>query len=194
MKNNEPNPLNGFVWIELEKTHEDTVTIGGKELYMDTRFEHYHYARQHGIAYKVSPEIKDIKPGDRVYCHHFISRRDHKVNFLENEKLIHKIHKNFIYCLVRDEKLIMLDNWVLVEQVRESEDDCKTDSGIWFKANPDEEEFHGILRHSNQELLDQGCKIGDRVIFSENSEYEMEIEGEKLMRMRTEDVLATINI
>ena len=88
----------------------------------------------------------------------------------------------------------MLDNWVLVEQVRESEDDCKTDSGIWFKANPDEEEFHGILRHSNQELLDQGCKIGDRVIFSENSEYEMEIEGEKLMRMRTEDVLATINI
>ena len=41
--------------------------------------------------------------------------------------------------------------------------------------------------------LGLGANIGDRVIFSDNSEYKMEIEGEKLMRMRNEDVLAVYN-
>lgn len=87
----------------------------------------------------------------------------------------------------------MLNNWVFVEQVKETEDDCKTESGIWFKPNPHEEELHGVLKHSNNELFEQGAKLGDRVIFSTNSEYVMKIEGEELMRMRNEDVLAIYN-
>ena len=187
-------PLHNYIWVEVEKTYEDSTIINGKEIYINPTYNPELNTRQHGIVYSISKNINNIKVGDKVYCHHFISRRDHRVTFLENEKLIHKIHKNFIYCLSRDEKLIMLNNWVLVEQVKESEEDCKTNSGIWFKPHPEEEQLHGILRYSNQELLDQGCSIGDRVIFSTNSEYDMEVEGEKLMRMRNKDVLATYNV
>jgi co-chaperonin GroES (HSP10) len=45
----------------------------------------------------------------------------------------------------------------------------------------------------NDWMKDQGVVEGDEVVFSENSEYEMTIEGEKLLRMRNEDILATVN-
>ena len=36
----------------------------------------------------------------------------------------------------------------------------------------------------------QGVEEGDRVMWSENSEYDMDIDGVKLLRMRNFDVLA----
>lgn len=39
-------------------------------------------------------------------------------------------------------------------------------------------------------MKDQGVKEGDRVTWSENSEYDMDIDGQKLLRMRNIDVLA----
>ena len=38
-------------------------------------------------------------------------------------------------------------------------------------------------------LSNQGVKKGDRVFFSENSEYDMNINGESLLRMRNFDIL-----
>ncbi len=44
----------------------------------------------------------------------------------------------------------------------------------------------------NPWLKKQGIKEGDEVFFSTNSEYEMKIEGKKLLRMRNQDILAKI--
>ena len=41
-------------------------------------------------------------------------------------------------------------------------------------------------------MKEQGVKEGDEVVFSVNSEYDMKIEGEVLLRMRNEDILATV--
>ena len=107
--------------------------------------------------------------------------------------MVFQTTKPFVYAIVRDGKLKMLDNWVFVEQVLEDESKCKTDSGIWIKPDQEDEELHGILRYSNNELIEQGANINDRIIFSKDSEYVMDIEGEDLMRMRNEDVLAIYN-
>ena len=45
----------------------------------------------------------------------------------------------------------------------------------------------------NDELKSWGVKKGDEVIFSKNSEYDMLIEGEKLLRMRNFDILAKVS-
>ena len=44
----------------------------------------------------------------------------------------------------------------------------------------------------NDWLKNQGVKIGDEVIFSENSEYDMKIEDNTLLRMRNQDILALV--
>jgi chaperonin GroES len=190
-------PLSNFIWVEVEKSHENSTFIKGKnnekiELYLDSSFEPEFNARQHGTVYAVSKNVKGVEAGDKIYCHHFLVSESNRVKFID-DKLVYKIREPFVYAIVRNGKIKMLNNWVFVEQVKETEDDCKTESGIWFKPNPHEEELHGVLKHSNNELFEQGVKLGDRVIFSTNSEYVMKIEGEELMRMRNEDVLAIYN-
>jgi co-chaperonin GroES (HSP10) len=44
----------------------------------------------------------------------------------------------------------------------------------------------------NDEMKKMGLKKGDEVIFSKNSEYDMKIEGDKLLRMRNFDILAKV--
>ena len=190
-------PLSNFIWVEVEKSHENSTFIKGKnnekiELYLDSSFEPEFNARQYGTVYAVSKNVKGVEAGDKIYCHHFLVSESNRVKFID-DKLVYKIREPFVYAIVRDGKIKMLNNWVFVEQVKETEDDCKTESGIWFKPNPNEEELHGVLRYSNDELFEQGAKLGDRVIFSTNSEYVMKIEGKELMRMRNEDVLAIYN-
>ena len=93
---------------------------------------------------------------------------------------------------VRNGKLKMLHYWNFVEQKKESEDDIKTDSGIYFKPDVEEITLRGYVRNMNPWLKEQGIKEGDEVFFSTNSEYEMKIEGKKLLRMRNQDILAKI--
>ena len=52
--------------------------------------------------------------------------------------------------------------------------------------------LHGYIRHMSDWMKKQGVKIGDEVVFSENSEYDMDIDGKKLLRMRNADILALV--
>ena len=182
-------PLRDLIWIEVEKRYNDTVEINGQEIFLNPTYNPELHARQHGTVYAVSDKIKDIKIGDKVYTHHFLCNDTQRINFIKDKKIF-EINKPMMYCVVRDSKVIMLSNYVFVEQVIEDEEDCKTESGIWFKSSPEDVTLHGILRHANKDLIEQGANIGDKVIFSDNSEYKMNIEGKELMRMRNEDVLA----
>jgi len=114
------------------------------------------------------------------------------IDWIEKEN-IYKVHWQQIYARVRDGELKMLHHWNFVKQKTESEDDIKTASGIYFKPDVEDITLYGNIVYMNDWMKDQGVVEGDEVVFSENSEYEMTIEGEKLLRMRNEDILATVN-
>ena len=133
----------------------------------------------------------DIKEGDTVYCHHFLVEDENEVKFYKQE-LVYKIHWSDVYCRERNGKLKMLHYWNFVEQKMENEEDFKTESGLITKPYMEEVKLHGYIRHMNDWMKKQGIKEGDEVIFSENSEYDMNIMGKKLMRMRNFDILAKI--
>ena len=86
----------------------------------------------------------------------------------------------------------MLGHWNFVKQKVEDESNYVTESGIYMKPEAEDEELYGYVEYMNKELKDWGVKKGDEVIFSKNSEYDMEIEGEKLLRMRNFDILAKV--
>ena len=65
----------------------------------------------------------------------------------------------------------------------------QTESGIFLETSASEVELHGRAVIINDWMKDQGVEKGDRVMWTENSEYDMDIEGTKLLRMRNIDVI-----
>ena len=189
-------PIKDYFFVKVEKKTEDTTSVGDTELVIDTSFDPLFLARQHGVVVETPGALPnginfDIKKGDIVYCHHFLTQEENEVKFYEQE-LVYKIHWNDIYCRSRNGKLKMLHYWNFVEQRMEDEKDFKTESGLITKPYMEEVKLHGYIRHMSDWSKKQGLKEGDEVIFSENSEYDMDIMGKKLMRMRNFDILAKI--
>jgi co-chaperonin GroES (HSP10) len=186
------------------------------EFKINITYEPLKHARQYGIVYKVPEWLPegldfDVKVGDKVYFHHLITANTGNLNIskkfgeaswkdyesehlftLEEKENLYKVHWDHIYARVRKGKIKMLNHWNFIEQRRESEDDIKTKSGIYFKPDVEDVTLRGYVRNMNPWLKAQGIKEGDEVLFSTNSEYEMKIEGEKLLRMRNVDILAKV--
>jgi len=211
-------PKNHFI-VEVEKPYEDTININGKEMFINVTYDPLKLARQYGVV-KHAPNWLpeglefDVKEGDKIYFHHLITGNqasmtidrkvksqhssidlvsDNKINWIEGEENLYKVHWEHIYARVRDGELKMVHHWNFIEQKIEAEEDVKTNSGIYIKSTQDDITLYGYIRHMNSWLKDQGMKEGDEIVFSENSEYEMKIEGKKLLRMRNEDVLAKVD-
>ena len=204
-------PKNYFL-VEVEKPYEDTVEVNGVEVSIDITFNPLKFARQYGVVYEVPSWLPegldfDVKKGDKVYFHHLITanssnasqksitnqdyKSEHLVEWIEKEN-IYKIHWQYLYARVRSGKLKMLHHWNFIEQKRESEEDIKTESGIFLKPEEEDITLHGHVEYMNDWMKEQGVKKGDEIVFSENSEYKMNIEGKTLMRMRNEDILAKV--
>lgn len=182
--------------VKLEKLVENTVKVNGVEMYLDSSYDPMRFARQYGEVViapeRLTSKNMDVKVGDRIYFHHFVADKKNQMVEDEDGNYILQVDAGQIYCAVRDNKIIMQNFWCFVEQKTESEDNYKTKSGIFLKSTMDTEDLRGYLRHANQEILDYGAKINDEVIFSENSEYNMNVEGKELLRMRNIDILAVI--
>lgn len=182
--------------VKLEKLVEDTITVNGVEMYLDSSYDPMMFARQYGEVViapeKLSSNFMDVKLGDKIYFHHFVADKKNQMVEDEDGNYILQVDASEIYCAVRDGKVIMQNFWCFVEQKMESEENYKTNSGIFLKSTVDTEDLRGYLRHANQEILDYGAKLDDEVIFTENSEYRMNIEGKELLRMRNVDILAVV--
>ena len=209
-------PKNYFL-VQVEKPYNDTIELNGKEIMLNITFDPYKFARQYGVVYETPVWLPnglefDVKKGDKIYFHHLVtgsvgavtidkkfkreSSQDYKSENLISwidDKNVYKVHWNQIYARVRKGKLKMLHHWNFVEQKVESEESIKTKSGIFIKPEIEDITLHGIIRYMNNWLKEQGVNIGDEVVFSENSEYDMTIEGKKLLRMRNQDILALVD-
>ena len=185
-------PKNYFL-IKVEKPYEDTIELkNGKRIILNYTFDPLKHARQYGTVYQVPDWLPkglelDVKIGDKVYFHHMITAStgnvsvdkkfsnsssqdlisDNKVRWLDEENL-YSVHWDFMYARVRDE------------------------TGIFLKPGVEDIELYGYIRHLSDWMKDQGIKEGDEVVFSVNSEYDMKIEGDVLLRMRNQDILAKV--
>jgi co-chaperonin GroES (HSP10) len=99
--------------------------------------------------------------------------------------------KDFVYARVRKGKVKMLGNWNFIRPI--ITEPPRSESGIYLTSEPKAFAFRkGIVAHMSDGMKELGLKIGDKIGFSKNSEYDMEIEGEKLYRMRDKDILYKI--
>ena len=194
----ECTPLNDCVFVQREKNTKDEVEVGGKKLFVDTSWYEYDHVIQHATVRYVPKRISsyfktemELLPGDKVYCHHFIADKKNIIEIYD-EKLS-RMNYGMLYVRVRDGKVHMLADWVLVEIVKDKEEELKTNSGIWLKTQEEKKEQIGKVKYVNSKSIDDGFKPGDTVMFIKDADYEMEVEGEKLYRMRNQDILAKVD-
>ena len=190
------------VYISLEKESEDEVQFkDGTTIKINTTYDVYGYARQFGIARHMNSSVTEkygIRPGDKVYFHHFIPKsktmQDYDVSngeMIDGENL-YRAHIDdsyvTIYAYVRDGEVFPINHWVFVEPIMK--DIPKSSSGIYLGTAPEEEKNMGRLVHINDDAREIGMSVGDKVMFTKDSEYPITVEGKKLYRMRNDDIMA----
>lgn len=179
-------------WLSSKKPVNNTFSLNGESLYLDTTYEPEWHVNQEAYVYKtaVMPEYKehDIKEGEKALVHHNVpTAPDRHVDWIEDEKVFWS-HQTEIFCTISEEGEIKMQYpWILVKPVPQP----KPTSEIIYIPNEENKmwEQRGRVAHINNQSEEHGINDGDLIYFSKNSDYEIEVEGEKYYRMRNDDVI-----
>lgn len=183
-------PGNRVMVIHNDTSNKHTLS-NGKEIYIDNAFNHATLVNQDAIVYSWGKNTKGYKKGDKVYCHHFIREGAQKIKF-DNIEYTY-LSDNHVFCIIRNDEIIMRKDFVLVEPAKELEKDYKTSSGIYLKPNREEIKAWGYIRALNKGTKEIGLKEGDYVHFLKGGEYRITIEGKEYFKMSNKHLLAIKN-
>jgi hypothetical protein len=160
------------------RRYDNIKEVGGIELITSVSQEDHTVSNRY--AEVVSTPINytgRIKPGDTLLVHHNVFK------YYYDMKGRQKSGKSF---LMDDLFLIDPDQYFLYK----NEDGWHThDKYCFVKPQP----LVGYIKYINDELLSYGLKQGDKVSYKPDSEYEFEVDGEKLYRMFTNHITIQLN-
>jgi co-chaperonin GroES (HSP10) len=123
-----------------------------------------------------------------------LSNAEHKVILLPYEA---------IFARERSGLFSVVNGYVLVEPIKETDKDIVTESGIWLKAFPENKLLQGRLKYFGQSLRcyekfdkdEDGLEIlevGAMVYLSTNSDFEISIKGVNYYLCRKTDIVAVV--
>lgn len=192
-----------YIIIESEQAYNNEKEIAeGVKIVVNTTIESVENINRIGKVI-AAPEFTILKEGDEVIVHHNIMRLRNgtsgkmvKSNFnIEGNKYFVPLTEVFMYrrnggewnaispyCFVkpiRQEKEEKVNNVIIPDNV-------VSDTHKGMVKN------HGIMVYPNDDLINQGVDKGTKIIFSNDSEYEFEIDGEIHYKMSTDDVIAIV--
>ncbi len=170
--------------------------VDGQALFLDIDYNKYHHAVQNGIVEfcpgRISASQSNDIPlvqGDKVYFHHFIVQKDNL--YLNEGKEYYKCDHRDIYCVIRDGKINMLEEWILCVPVLEPEENFFK-GGLYLKPTRENLPFRATIKHVSKLAKEAGLNVGDEIIYRADADYEMPIEGDKYYRMKFHNVVAIV--
>lgn len=135
-----------------------------------------------GFDYKIP-----LKAGDNVYVHHFCRTDTFKIE-IANEVLFWQNY-NELYAIQTEDDVIPLENYVLIEQLYETEDDIVTPSGIFTKPKAEAVHLTGKVRYVSTAAKEAGLSQGDIVQYLSRARYPLKMKsGEVLWKTRYQNV------
>ena len=168
-------PING-------KRYNNTKEVGGLELITSTSEEDHRFSNRY--AEVVELPIKYSGPvsiGDTLLVHHNVfkfyndmrGKQKSGRSFFKDDLFFIEPDQFFMYKT--DSTWNSYDKYCFVKPI------AAIDS--YVKKPFTDEPLMGEMRYPNAYLATQGVRAGDRVCFQPDSEYEFEVDGEKLYRM-----------
>tara|TARA_R110002020_G_scaffold449354_2_gene662457 strand:+ start:155 stop:739 length:585 start_codon:yes stop_codon:yes gene_type:complete len=132
-----------------------------------------------------------IKAGDVLIVHHNVFRKYYDMKGREKSGPCHFkdntyiIERDQIYLYLQNDKWNAVDPYCFIKPIEKIQND--------LLSLETEEKETGVLFFINDELKKLGLNKGDRVSFLPESEYEFNISGEKLYRMRTRNITVKLS-
>jgi len=168
-------PLNG-------KRYDNTRNIAGIDFIVSTSEEDHKFSNRYAEVIELPSKYKgEISIGDTLIVHHnaFKFYNDMKGKqksgraFFRDDLFLLDQEQFFLYK--HNGKWIAYDKYCFVKPIE------AIDS--YIKKPFSEEPLMGEMKYPNAYLTNKGLKAGDKVCFKPDSEYEFEVDGEKLYRM-----------
>lgn len=193
-----------IVLISAPQKYNDRIEIeGGVIIYLDTSFKPEHHVSIKGIVEAVPGLLTpshyangtlemELEVGDEVYFHYLTISPDNLV--MHNDKEYYQVEYFNIFAYKRDGILHMNGGWVFVEPVTKASRFGNFIVPDAYKQNTSWDV--GKLRHIGTPEKDQptlDVSVGDYVLFTKNSKFENEVEGEVFYTMHQRDLTAVLN-
>lgn len=168
-------PVNG-------KRYDNTKDIGGIEFIVSTSEEDHKFSNRYAEVIDVPLNYDGpVKQGDILLVHHNVfkfyndikGRQKSGRSFFRDDKFFIEFDQFFLYK--RGSTWNSHDRYCFIKPID------AIDS--YIKKPFSEEPLMGVMKYPNQYLIEQGIKEGDIVCFLPDSEYEFNVDGEKLYRM-----------
>jgi len=172
-----------FIVEPLEgKRYNNTKVIGGIEFITSSSEEDFTVSNREGEVKELPLKYTGpIKKGDTLLVHHNVfkfyndmkGRQQSGKSYFKDNMFFIDNDQFFMYK--QDGKWYCHDRYCFVKPID------KQDSFLLKRGN--EEPLLGEMVYANDYLLSQGVRPGVRISFQPDSEYEFEVDGEKLYRM-----------
>jgi len=183
--------LDKFI-VRIPQKYKDKIKMGDVELDLVSKFQEFENRFMHSevvaLPKRYEDEI-DVKVGDTLYVHHNIVMGDY-FNFQDDLYLVayrpEGYRVNLGHAYKNEEGIHMIDHWVFLEPMESSK---KVQSSVLEIVQEDVPNDRGRIWAGSPKLEEMGLKPGDVVYFSKDSDYEMEIDGTKVWRMLTSDLM-----
>ena len=227
--------LNNFVLIKLDRENTSVKLKNGIELYLDTSFEPEKHATITGTIYGLPSHLiytgkpnlgmpwltpMEIEFGDKVIIYYLsvvnALRKEKENYFLEGGDRYIMIEYQYIFAVVREDKIIPINGYVLVEPIEDPALEKEKlrmafigMKAVFFKKKTQTQVTYGIVKYvgvpnreyADENLTDEGVDIGigDTVVLRRTVDIPLQYElhatvdkGKGLLRVQRRNVLAKI--
>lgn len=188
------NSLKDFI-VFVPQRLNDKIVVNGLELYVDPKYDEFSHRKTSGEVVAVPLKYNTgVKEGDTIYFHHHVVInggqkmqygddlylvRYSETRATENQAIAHKSKDTG--------EIKPMKGWSLLTPYMEEAP--KLSEIIETVELTERPYINGIVAFDSEDLQDMGVKKGDIVGFKKNHDYEVDIDGEKYFRVRTEDLL-----
>ena len=172
-----------FIVRPLEgKRYNNTKSIGGMEFVVSTSEEDHKFSNREAVVVETPVGYKGkIQVGDTLLVHHNVfkfyndikGRRKSGKSYFKDDLFF--VDNDQFYLYKQDGKWHSHDRFCFIEPIEALE-------GFLYKASK-YEPLIGKVKYPNEYLRSQNVSEGDLVGFTPESEYEFDIDGEKLYRV-----------
>lgn len=164
------------------KRYNNTKSIGGIDFIVSTSEEDHKFSNRYAEVVEVPIGYKGpILPGDTLLVHHNVfkfyndmrGRQRSGKSFFKDDLFFIELDQFFMFK--HDGEWNAYDRYCFVKPIKAQES--------YISKHITEEPLMGIMMYPNQFLKDRGINSGDLICFKPDSEYEFDVDGEKMYRM-----------
>jgi hypothetical protein len=173
------------------KRYDNTKDIGGVDFIVSTSEEDHKFSNRFAVVVETPLRYTGpIKPGDTLLVHHNVFKfyNDMKGNrrsgrsFLKDDLFMIDSEQFFMYK--SGSTWNSYDRYCFVKPIPATES--------YIKKPHSEEALMAEMKYPNKYLQERGVNSGDLVCFTPDSDYEFNVDGEKLYRVYDHQI--TINL